>query len=338
MIEEKYKFSIVTAVYNTEKYLAEMIESIISQDIGVQHIQLILIDDGSTDSSLDICKRYAGRYPENILVLEKSHKGVSHARNTGLKYVQGKYINFLDSDDKLETDVLSKVWEFFEQQTEDINLIAIPMVFFDQVTGEHILNDKFEKNGVIDIQKNYKYIQLSGPSTFIRRNVIRELQFNEKLSYAEDAQFINKIILKTGKYGVVANTSYYYRRRSDHSSSIQVSHTQKAWYINYIENFSCDLIREMKKDANKEYRLYLQYLVMYDLQWRANNIRYMHKYISKKDSFLFLKEFRKVIKNISWKILLQQQNLNRGAKGITYLLKLSTFNMENLRRGDKYDR
>ena len=82
MANYKYKFSIVTAVYNVEDYVAETIESIIKQDIGFENIQLILVDDGSPDGSGAICDEYAKKYPDNITVVHKENGGVSSARNT----------------------------------------------------------------------------------------------------------------------------------------------------------------------------------------------------------------------------------------------------------------
>ncbi len=83
--EYKYKVSIVTAVYNVADYLTEMIESIIAQNIGFEYVQLILVDDGSQDSSGEICDQYAAQYPDNIVAIHKENGGVSSARNEGLK-------------------------------------------------------------------------------------------------------------------------------------------------------------------------------------------------------------------------------------------------------------
>lgn len=90
------KVSVIVPVYNTEKYIRECIESILTQTYP--EIQIILVDDGSTDHSLDICKEYEGKNT-NIEVYHQENKGVSAARNTGLKHVKGEYIFFVDSDD-----------------------------------------------------------------------------------------------------------------------------------------------------------------------------------------------------------------------------------------------
>ncbi len=110
-----FKFSIITAIYNSERYLEESIESVISQDIGFEdNVQLILVDDGSTDKSRDIAIGYGNKYPNNILVLTNENEGVASARNLGLKHVEGKHVNFMDSDDKLSPNTLTAVEEFFK--------------------------------------------------------------------------------------------------------------------------------------------------------------------------------------------------------------------------------
>lgn len=81
------KFSIITAIYNCESYLSQSIESVINQDIGFKdNIQLILVDDGSTDKSKDIALKYKNKFPENIIVLSKQNGGPGSARNMGLDH------------------------------------------------------------------------------------------------------------------------------------------------------------------------------------------------------------------------------------------------------------
>ena len=101
MMVHPYDFSIIMAVYNVEEYLYETIQSLLDQTLSFkEHVQLILIDDGSSDNSGFICDEYAKLYSENIIVIHKENGGVASARNEGLKYASGKYITFMDSDDK----------------------------------------------------------------------------------------------------------------------------------------------------------------------------------------------------------------------------------------------
>lgn len=89
--EYSFEFSVVMAVYNVEPFLREAVDSLIAQDFGFEHIQLIMVDDGSTDGSGAICDDYAAKYPENIMVIHKKNGGVASARNEGLKYAKCEF-------------------------------------------------------------------------------------------------------------------------------------------------------------------------------------------------------------------------------------------------------
>ena len=97
------KISIIVPVYNSEKYLYKCIQSVVSQN--PVECEMILVDDGSTDKSLDMMNKAAEKYPY-IRVMHQTNQGVSMARNTGLKAASGEWIYFLDSDDELEEHAL----------------------------------------------------------------------------------------------------------------------------------------------------------------------------------------------------------------------------------------
>lgn len=85
----------------------------------------MLVDDGSKDTSGDICDQYALKYPDNILAVHKENGGVSSARNEGLKYAAGECLNFLDADDMLENDALEKMYHFLKKNWEWIDCVAV---------------------------------------------------------------------------------------------------------------------------------------------------------------------------------------------------------------------
>ncbi len=85
-----YAFSVVTAVYNAEPFLPDTVRSLLEQDFGFDRVQLILVDDGSTDGSAAMCDAYRKAHPDNVVVVHKENGGVSSARNEGLKHIQGR--------------------------------------------------------------------------------------------------------------------------------------------------------------------------------------------------------------------------------------------------------
>ena len=194
-----FKFSIVTAVYNVAPYLSEAIDSILSQDIGfLESVELILVDDGSTDASGAICDEYQHKYPENIVVIHKPNGGVASARNAGIAVARGRYVNFMDSDDKLTPDTLSSVYDFFIEHDKEVDLVSVPIFYFEQKNEPHRLNYKYasDKAQVIDLTTHYSYVQMSSASAFFKKEVLNDHTFDTSLRYAEDSKAIMELLLE----------------------------------------------------------------------------------------------------------------------------------------------
>ena len=250
-MKQQFKFSVVMSVYKVEEYLEEAIESIVNQDIGFKdNIQIILVNDGSPDNSEEICLKYKEMYPENIEYIKQENGGVSSARNAGIALAQGRYINFTDSDDLLTPNTMSAVWDFFEQHQDETDVVSIPLYFFDGQTGQHLLNYKF-KNGtrVIDLTKEYDAIQLSMSSAFVKKECLEGLSFDMRLAYCEDAQIMQKILIKKQTMGVVREAKYMYRRRtSGERSAVQQGGESYDWYMSVIRYFQLHIVDYCKKE------------------------------------------------------------------------------------------
>ena len=310
----KYKFSIVTAVYNVELFVAETIESLIAQDIGFDNIQLILVDDGSPDNSGAICNEYAAKYPDNIIVIHKENGGVSSARNTGLDYVQGKYVNFIDSDDKFSKKTLSKVWRFFEENYDKTDVVGVPLRYFDGKTGNHILNFKFRQSRVVDLNKDFDYVHLSAASSFIKADIIKNKRFNEELAYAEDGLYMQEILLDKQTLGVVSDGEYQYRSRiTGGFSAINNSLKNLKWYTATVENFHLALINKCKTELGYIPK-FTQYAIMYDMQWRIKVAELDAEVIPEEEQELYLNMLSRVIANIDDDIIMAQKNISREYK------------------------
>ena len=271
-MDYKYKFSVVIPVYNVEGYLAETLDSVIGQSIGFENnIQIILVNDGSPDDSEKICLEYAKKYPDNILYLKQENKGVSAARNYGMQYVEGKYVNFLDSDDKWTSGSFQAVYDFFEKRRDKIDLVACPQKFFEARDDYHWLFFKYEQGSrIIDVLEKYNYVQMHVTASFVKAEVLKTHRFDEKLKFAEDSKFVNSIILDKLKYGVVADALHLYRKRVNASSAIQNKGTSKEWYLDTPEHYYLELIQE-SLDKYGTVLLYIQYLILYDFQWRLRD-------------------------------------------------------------------
>lgn len=314
-MKQQYKISIVTAVYNVEPFLAEMLESVVNQTIGLEHIQLILVDDGSTDGSGKICDEYATKYPENITVIHKENGGVSSARNEGLKHVKGELVNFLDSDDKLSENALKEVYAFYQKHKDETDLIAIPLRFFDGQTGDHILNYKFDEGSrIVDLDAEWMNPQLHIGSSFIKREMLDGMQFDVRLKYAEDAQLIQKILGRRHTIGFLASAEYGYRRRSEgEQSAIQLSTSRKAWYNDYLRYFSLGTITYfMENDGYVP--AFVQNTIMYDLQWRLKVKKLPTHILSEQERKEYHALMHEILGYIQDSVIEAQHNLLREHK------------------------
>ena len=316
---KQFKFSIVVPIYNVEKYLEETIESIINQTIGFEdNIQLILVNDGSKDNSEEICLKYKEKYPENITYINKENGGVSSARNKGIEYIKGKYVNFLDGDDKWNLDALEKIYTFFEDNYESIDFVVARKQLFEAKEGFHILDYKFDKTKVVDIFEDYNFVQMDVTSVFLKTDVVKEYRFNEKLKYAEDAEFINRILLKKQKYGVVREAIHLYRKRLDETSALQNSSKSKSWFINTIEEFHKKIIGYTIEKYGKIIP-YIQFIIMYDLQWRLKKTNY--DVLDENEKTKYINNIVDLLKKIDDNIIIEQKNLNSKFKLYALSLK-----------------
>ena len=186
MNEYKYKISVVMPLYNVAIYLDEAIESIVNQTIGFEeNIQLILVNDGSPDNVSVICQKYKEKYPDNVVYLEQPNSGVSAARNNGIQYIKGKYVNFFDGDDKWDKDAFRLMYNFIEENSERIDFIAARIAYFGRRNGfEHPLEYKFETTRIVDIVEEYDCVQLSIPTALIKSDVVISQEFDTRIKFS----------------------------------------------------------------------------------------------------------------------------------------------------------
>ena len=254
-------------IYNVEKYLAESIDSLINQSIGFEeNIELVIVDDGSPDNSKEIALKYQEKYPNNIKVFSKSNGGQASAFNFGLKHLHGKYVSFLDSDDRISLNAFEEAYQFLEKYGDEVDIVSIPMVYFENRTGPHILNYKFDSTRVIDLNKEPYCPQLSLASSFVKKEALEGFEFDTFLPHGYDALVLNKILLNKKKLGVIDSCNYFYRRRENNTSMINVAHQKKEYYNYLLKNLYINLI-DYSKEKLGYVPLFIQYVVAYNVQW-----------------------------------------------------------------------
>ncbi len=230
-MDKGYLFSIIMSVYNVQPHIEEAVESILAQSIGfTEKVQIVFVNDGSTDGSGEICKAYRDEYPENVVYLEQENGGQASARNAGLPYATGTYLNFFDPDDILSSNALEEVVAFFTAHGDEVDMVAIPLVYFGKQTGLHgKYKDMGKKNRVINLLEEPANFILSSASSFYKRCCFDELRFDTNLRIGEDANLIFKLFKQKPRFGYVCEKEvvYHYRRRLAGGSNVDALRDSK---------------------------------------------------------------------------------------------------------------
>lgn len=267
--KNEFFFSIVMATYNVAPYIDEAMESLIKQQLDFKkNVQVIIVNDGSTDKSLEKAEAWREKYPNNIVVIDEKNSGVSVARNAGIEAAKGKYINFLDPDDMLDEGVLLRVKWFFMKHP-DIKITHIPLYTFEAKSEPHILNKYFDKDEeIIDISKKSKKIFAHISSSFFLRTLFADpsLRFEEGRKYGEDFALVAKLVEQEKKFALINNFFYRYRARSAGDSAMDSSRSDSATYIPNIK-----MMLELARTHEKGGRIdkWLQNMLIYDLAWKV---------------------------------------------------------------------
>ena len=315
---EKYAFlvSVIIPIYNTARYLPHTFDCLESQTIGFrQNIQVILINDGSTDNSHQFCQAFKQRYPENILYIQQSNLGVSAARNAGLQYVRGKYITFFDSDDLWSPNAFAALYTFFEKHYLDVDVVSARIKMFDAYERYQEIDYKFSETRLINLRKDYKYIQLAVHSTFIKASALEnEDRFSIRLKYGEDTLFINTILLRKCKLGVVREAEYYHRKRRDKSSALNMEAESPSYLFDspiFYHQHLFNLSRQMYGITPR----FIQYTIMYEIKWRL--LRPVRVFLTDAENTRYCNLIIQSLQNIDDDIILEQTGTPLSVKLLT---------------------
>lgn len=210
-------FSIIIPVYNVDSYIENTINSVIKQNCS--NYQLIIIDDGSTDETCNICERLYENHKDHIIFKRCEHKGVSASRNEGLKIATGEYIMFMDGDDYLVKGALNYIYSILSDAYPDLLLFDFARLTFPD---DFITNIDYNTNNILISTNEAINIKLKEKTipcfaSCIKVSMIKEnnIIFDEDLTYVEDALFIFKCMLASNSIIYNNNILYLYLQRPD---------------------------------------------------------------------------------------------------------------------------
>ena len=200
------KLSIIIPIYNVAPYLNECIDSLMSQTFA--DFEALFVNDGSTDGSLGILESYAEK-DSRIRIFSQPNRGVSAARNLALDNARGEWIAFLDGDDTIDSQWFEKVMRY---ERDDVDII--------HVDAGYCFNARRPADSC-----DYRTFLRDGWSclNFVRKNVIGDLRYKERMRFKEDVVFFTALALKTSRIAVAGEKGYNYRKREGSAISVNIT-------------------------------------------------------------------------------------------------------------------
>ena len=300
------KVSIVLPVYNVEKYLARCLDSILNQTF--ENFEVICVNDGSPDNSLEILEKYK-KIDNRIKIISQENKGLSGARNTGIKHSNGEYIAFIDSDDVIHPQYLEVLASFIGDsdviasahienisevpKISKINTNKVKVSFYNNIRSEYINKKLYKKTLSVVWNKLYK------------KDIFENLNFKEGISPGEDDIFTFEMMMKINSLKIVDSKLYYYM--TNPSSIMRADDDNK--------------IKKIKLSA-------------------STYAAVINNYINKHDTELSVKEIKKLnqkMQSILFKAYLKKEQSSENVKSaIKELNNFDFFNYKNLKPAEKF--
>ena len=216
------KLSIIVPVYNVKEYLAKCLDSLISQDLPQETYEIIVVNDGSTDISGEIAEEYSKKY-SNIILINQENQGLSGARNTGIASARGEYVQFVDSDDYLEKDVLGGLLKQIEDYKLDVLRFKYQNVrinssnnyeVFQPYKQSNFLFDDYSKEPIdgLDFLNKRFGTACYAVMFLIKRELLADCQFKSGI-YFEDTEWAPRMLMTARRVASTDTIVYNYLMR-----------------------------------------------------------------------------------------------------------------------------
>lgn len=246
------KVSIIVPFYNVENYIEKCLQSLVNQTL--EDIEILLVNDGSQDSSETIAKQLVEKYPNKIIYLEKENGGLSDARNYAIPYAKGEYIAFLDSDDYVETNMYEEMYHKAKQ--EDLDYVECDFLW---EYPDKTLESKGKQYS--NKKEMFLYTRVVAWNKLIKREIVQNnhLEFPKGYRY-EDVEFFYKLLPFIHHYGIVQKPFIHYVQRENSISNVQNTRTKEmidvlAHVITYYK--TNNLFEEYKEEIEYIYARYI---------------------------------------------------------------------------------
>ena len=267
MVNRK-KVSIIVPIFNVEKYVAYCIESLINQTY--QNIEIILVNDGSSDSCSEIVDYYAAR-DQRILPVHKKNGGVSDARNTGMLYASGKYTFFIDGDDWIDHTLINELVNGMEQYNADVVQTGHYYAYPDYLLYDNRLENQYQQPKVLDNRQLMKELVLNRNvknfawGKLYKTKLIQDIPFQKGVIF-EDVCWSHLVMQRVKTYVIMHKPLYYYYQHPDSIvGTYSVKHLDYLEGLkkrhDFLEQYYTDLVELSYKELVKANLIHYQLLL-----------------------------------------------------------------------------
>jgi glycosyltransferase involved in cell wall biosynthesis len=291
---DNIKISVIIPVYNVDQYLRQCLSTVVSQ--VMPDIEIICVDDSSTDQSLDILNEYSERNPAFTILKHNKNRGLSAARNTGIEASNGEYVLFLDSDDFLAHKVvLSDMYQV--ACTDNADEVIGGVLHWHEHTGESYLDwdeayleSEVRSGNLINISD--LRCNVIAVNKLIRRSILmdNEIRFIEGLRKYEDNPFSCKVHILAKSISIMPQTMYFYRKDRDDSLMMKEDRNE----VEY-RNIYCREIFEFIESDPKFHQYREMYYDMYVRQLLLGAVTLSHFHPSEKEIIALMNEWSKIM-------------------------------------------
>ena len=268
--------SLVSAAYNIAPYLDAFFNSVMVQTYDLRSVELIVVNDGSTDDTGPIIDQWVARYPKLIRSIHQTNGGVAAARNAGMARASGTWIGFPDSDDILDPDYLSQLAHAINPTETQVAIVA-NLIRYSEDTNSyadtHPMRYRFKKGAMTrPVHKTRDMILQSVSHAVFRRSSIlaNGVKFDPSIRPTfEDGHFANALLIHASEQTIsfVPEAVYYYRKRAALGSAVDGSRDDPRWYTSQIAAGYLSLIK-LAQDIHGHVPAFIQINCLYSMMWR----------------------------------------------------------------------
>ncbi len=246
--------SIVIPVYNKAAFIRETLDAVLVQTY--QEIEIVLVDDGSTDGSFDILKEYYRRNPDKIVLIDQENQGVSAATNKGIQAAKGVYIQFLDADDLMSPDKIEKQVDLFRNKSSLAIASCEWVTFLDNPENyqQWRLNSYKDYSDPLEmILDFFNHSEMMAISSYLTPKMVIDKAgpWHEELTINQDGEFFIRVLLQTEKVLFEPEGKVYYRKPGETNVSQQKSYKASE---SLLESYRCYEREVLKKESSQRVR------------------------------------------------------------------------------------